>query len=316
MLLRIVNEEVFGRGDIIVFSWNRSNSSESRCGPHVKKFIHASILGVVLSSQKYHITRREQVNERTLLTVLTVGEFNSKAICCPDHITERFHGRNLSSRFVRTNDILSDLDIICIQNILNYHQQKKRSAPMKIFVTEDVCTRPSQIRSKLESALKKLKSIQVILRLWLSWTQWKTHCYTVYSIKSTSAICLQKYARRYLNKNRLQKMISYKKWWNLHKEFPYIPIGTTLWTKSYCVDGTHVFLPTKHMSNKWASFMKSKMLLITTVAMRSVEHRVRHLWLRWRIAIKKQDDELRLMRAEEYYSHVNSKSTEIMSERV
>jgi hypothetical protein len=320
----------YNRGDLVIYSWNRHNATELRCGPHVYKFPHIRMLGIVLSSRVYYVGQEDTVHEQTLLSILNLGEFYSTALLLPDHVTQTFQGRetaaashrmdlyryhNISTHFPRKHMVLTDLDVICMHKSLHYYLQKQSSTaqryplPTKITVTATICVRPSQIEYSLTSSLNQMDQIHRAYKLWRSLQLWKNYSDRVGYIQTTNAILVQQHIRRFLKKNTLQQLGLRKKWWTIHKHFPYVTQESMNWVHAYRVEGTNVFLPTKALANTWFSLMKHSIFNISTVAKRSGDQRIQEAWFRWRTSIQKQQDEIQLMRGEEIYSYVFSMSS-------
>ena len=314
------------RGDIVLFSWNCYDANELRCGPHVNKFHHIRMLGIVLSSRIYYVGHGDTtVQEQTLLTILNIGRFHSLALSLPDYWTaETFQERSIPRLTNhRVNSIYthnyprnySDLDIICIHKRFSYHLCMYSSniewypRPSKITVTEYICKRPSEIRNFLTSWFMQISKTYEAIKLWCSLRRWKRYCERIKHIETQNAICLQKYTRRFLNNGTLHRLKLRKKWWNIHKNFPYIQRDSTQILKSYRVEGINVFLPTKALVNSWSTFMKQSILKISSVAKRTVEQRIRYSWFCWRSSIHNQDNEIQLMRGNDIYSYVVSMSS-------
>lgn len=247
---------------------------------------------------------------------LTLAEFQAQT---RDYIIQQPHTKNGCIHNHDSN--VSDIDLqfaklkLLEQNMVFHHHFQPQDMFEKILLPEAALESPLLLRNNLYDAIDKNmidRWIQFMIQNCL--LRWKEFYCKTNQRRTHYSIIVQKYVRRHFQKHILsnaRKERERKKWWQLHKHFPYVIVHPTKNNESntskimtyYQVEGTtKVYLPTMALANAWANEMKAKVNIISKYATISTKDRIMGSIQCWRRMIQRQYREIRRMAKEEAYS--------------
>ena len=191
---------------------------------------------------------------------------------------------------------ISDLDLMTKTRELSTFRNFRRN--LRIIIEEESVTKPSTLYMKVSVAKDYLVKIYFQKKLNEIFFEWGNNAKQMRNLKSTSAITMQKYYRRYLQRESLNKQRRWKKWWTIHKDFNYVPKSR----QTYNVKGSGVHLSLKFSVKQWGHFMEDAFNIFAKYASKSITSRLIDAFRKWRECIARQDKEMALMWNEEIHS--------------
>ncbi len=165
--------------------------------------------------------------------------------------------------------------------------------------------RPSIFHGIILKAKGALRQHAVLSSLFESFKSWQVFISNVTEVKVNAAVIIQKYARKYFERETLGRQILYKKWYTVQKEYLHEYVIVNPCDSSvdcYNVRGTSVYFHTKALAEKWSEQMRTSLDTISFYAKRNILSRQKEAMRRWNLSLFLQAKEIEDMMYEDIIS--------------
>ncbi len=310
---------MFQRGDVVIFRpWFSVNAEE--------KEFECLTVGMILDISQDIILEGPQGTEKRqdLLSVRIAGEF-CDGQDYPDKLSETscecsylgsccWHLRRRETLVSKLNDAeeigdvakprssgISDLDIlIASQQFLTDNNSLHRLDMFCKIIADSNVYRPSIFHSKINKAKGTIMIYRNLKMKLYTLTTWKHH---YQKIKADATVLIQKHARRYFERDTIEKRKLWVKWWNLQKKFWHFYIDPKdRLDHCYNVTGTNIYFDTKLLADQWNEAMRKAISTIASHAGKSISFRLNEAMRKWKLALTLQKQEIEIMLHEDFLS--------------
>lgn len=318
---------MFQRGDIVIFRPKEVINDE-----YYPKYgaLHVGIV-TDIEHNRFILNGSHAVEEegQELLTLRVAGGFRptvqypdrlNKSLCCTDDCksasfcwygARREYLANSISQRKSQNDVCADFGRAVSSHItdLNVKFASLRTDTSNIeglsirsVETDFHVHRPSIFHDKIERAVDSFRSHWLSSILLKSFVVWQNFIRAKIAHKVEGCIIIQKYARRYLERDSLRKQRDLTKWWKVQREFWFDYVDPKVSLSCYNLRGTQLYFSTKFAADRWGDQLKSSLDQMTVYAANSVNIRLKEAIRRWKSSIVQQKRESELMAIEDISS--------------
>ena len=314
---------MFQRGDIVIFRPKEVINDE-----YYPKY-GALHVGIVTDNEnnRFILNGSDVIEEeQELLTLRVAGGFRptvrypdklnkskddrkSSSICWYD--ARREYVANTISQRKSQNDVCADFGRAISSNITdldikfaslrtdtsNIEGLRIRSVEIDFHVH-----RPSVFHDKIECAKDSFRSHWLSSILLTSFIVWQEFVCAKIARKVEGCVTIQKYTRRYLQRDSLRKQREWTKWWKVQREFWVDYVDPNVSVPCYNLRGTQIYFSTKFAADRWGDQLKSILDQITVHAAKSINIRLKEAIRRWKSSTFQQKRESELMIIEDISS--------------